>query len=120
MTTSETPRLRRILFDRVRGSAFDRLNWATIDRAMVRLRGLGWTADDVASQILGDYGQDGDPAALIVARAKALDGPPPRQRTETPPPVQAVLAGIHRGHQPSTRTAQHVATIRTQIGGQTP
>lgn len=115
MTTSETPRLRRVLFDRVPGTAFDRLNWTTLDRVMVRLRGLGWTADDVASQILGDYGQDGDPAALIVARAKALDGPPPRAATETPPPVQAVLADIHHGQQASTRTAEHLATIRQTI-----
>jgi len=116
MTTSDTPRLRRILFDRVPGTAFDRINWATIDRAMVRLRDLGWTADDVASQILGDYGQDGDPAALIVTRAKALTGPPPREATPTAPPVQDVLAGIHRGHQTSARTAEHIATIRAQIG----
>lgn len=117
MTTSETPRLRRILFDRVPGAAFDRLNWATLDRAMVRLRGLGWTADDVASQILGDYGQDGDPAALIVARAKALDGPPPRETTPTPP---RLAPGILRATNPSTRTAEHLATIRQTIGGQTP
>lgn len=118
MTTSETPRLRRILFDRVPGAAFDRLNWSTLDRVMVRLRGLGWTADDVASQILGDYGQDGDPAALIVARAKALDGPPPREGTATPP--THLPPGTLRATNPSTRTAEHIATIRSQIGGQTP
>ena len=108
---SETPKLRRILFDRVPAEAFDRINWATIDRVTARLRDLGWTADDVASQILGDYGT-GDPAALIVARAKNLDGPPPRSATPTPPPAQEVLATLHRAHEPSQHPSQWIAKLR--------
>ena len=67
--------------------------------------------DDIASQILGDYGT-GDPAALIVARAKNLDGPPPRSATPTPPPAQEVLATLHRAHQPSQHPSQWIAKLR--------
>lgn len=95
--------LRRILYDRLPDEAFDRVNWTTVTRAMARLREHGWTPHDVASQILGDYGQ-GDPAALVVTRIQRLNGPPPRDSTPTPPPLdhqqltQARAAAAHVDH----------------------
>lgn len=81
--TATAVRLRRILFERVPAEAFNRINMTALTKATARLN--GWTADDIASQILGDYG-DGDPAALIVARLNRLDGPPPHDHTPTPDP----------------------------------
>lgn len=110
---STTIRLRRILFDRLPADVFDRINMTTMAKVMDRLGEQGWTPDDVASQILGDYG-DGDPAALVVARANRLSGPPPRDSTPQPPPFSEVHAAIHARHTPAHTPAEWAARIRGQ------
>ena len=85
--SNEMPRLRRILFANLDGPTFGRINMTALGKATVRLADDGWTAEDIASQVLGDYG-DIDPAALIISRTRALIGQPPphSDSTPTPPP----------------------------------
>lgn len=126
-TSAQTVQLRRILFDRLPAEAFDRVNMTTVARATVRLSGLGWTPDDIASQILGDYG-DGDPAALIVSRIQRLDGPPPWPVTPQPDPVD--LAAIHEARVNAAadpgawaeriRGQLHVAKVHRALLGERP
>lgn len=88
------PRLRRILFANLDGATFGRINMTALSKATVKLTDDGWTAEDIASQVLGDYG-DIDPAALIISRTRALIGqPPPRLATPSPPAFDR--AGVAR------------------------
>lgn len=111
---SDIQQLRRKLYDYLPADPFTRLNMATIAQHATRLRDLGWTPDDITSQIVGSYGT-GDPAALIVARIQQLDGPPPREATPTPPPVAQVLAEQRAGHTPAADPAAWAARIRDQL-----
>ena len=94
------------------------LAWPVVASAAGPGIGRGWGgAELAAASMLGAYsgGVDSVPAYVITNLRALAEQDPPRQRTETPPPVQAVLADIHHGHQPSTRTAEHLATIRQTI-----
>lgn len=112
--------LRTYLATHMRPDDVASLAWPTVASLAGPGIGRGWSGSELAATaLLGAY-SDGveKPAAYVVAAIRDLSTQdPPRERTATPPPVQDVLASIHRGHQASTHSTEHTATIRAQIAG---
>lgn len=92
------------------------LAWPVVASAAGPGIGRGWGgAELAASALLGAYsgGVDSVPAYVITNLRSLAEQDPPRQRTETPPPVRAVLADIHHGQQASTNATDWAQRIRT-------
>lgn len=108
--------MRRLLFERMPAHAFERVNMTAVARSVTRLATAGWTVEDIASQVLGDYG-NGDPAALVVTRLGQLDGPPPRDSTPQPPAMGTLQAQRAREVAESANVNHHewASYIKAQV-----
>lgn len=107
----EFVQLRRLLFDHLDGQTFARVNMTAMAKATAKLTEDGWTAEDIASQILGDWG-DYDPAALVISRTRALDGQPAPRPVTPAPPAYDREAHAKAMHASSPNPSGWVARIR--------
>lgn len=90
------------------------VNFAALANAAADALARGWTGEEVGSAALENLGNAENLGAVMLTNIRELGRIDP-PRTPVPPPVQSVLADIHHGHQASTRTAEHLATIRQTI-----
>ena len=93
------------------------VNWRALANAAAPAIARGWTGDELARWAIAELGRGAENpgAVMLTAIRERAAQDPPRESTPTPPPARSVLADIHRGQQASTRTAEHLATIRQTI-----
>jgi hypothetical protein len=122
-TTGELVALRQHLATHLDPADATRLAWPVIASLAGPGLGRGWTgAELAAAAILGVYsGGIEDPAAYIAANLRDLaTQDPPRKTTPTPPPIGAVLATLHTGHQPATDPHHWARHLRANLATERP
>jgi len=107
--------MRNLIQLHLRPAELREVNWRALADAAAPALARGWTGDELGRWAVAELGTGANsPGAVMLTTLRDLAAQdPPRERTPTPGPLPPAAL---RPPNPSTRTAEHIATIRAQIG----